>query len=123
MPTTRHASSTAASTITAAADASQGRVTVATIMAGAVAKKLLSQFDVDVLAYTRSIGKIKMEKQLGLGEIRKNRYESAVRCPDLACAEKMEDAILDAKKAGESLGGVIECIASKCSRRSRRTAV
>ena len=88
-----------------------GRITVATIMAGALAKKLLSQFDVDVLAYTRSIGKIKSEKQLGLGEIRKNRYESAVRCPDLACSEKMEDAILAAKKAGESLGGVIECVA------------
>lgn len=88
-----------------------GRITVATIMAGAVAKKLLSQFDVDVLAYTRSIGKIKTGKQLGFDEIRKNRYESAVRCPDLACAEKMEAAILSARKAGESLGGVIECVA------------
>ena len=36
-----------------------GRLTVAFIMAGAVAKKLLSRFDVDVLAYTRAIGKVK----------------------------------------------------------------
>ena len=88
-----------------------GRVTVATIMAGAVAKKLLSQFDVEVLAYTKSIGKVKTDKQLSPEEIRKSRYESAVRCPDLACAVRMEKAILDARKAGESLGGVIECIA------------
>ena len=40
-----------------------GRVTVALIMAGAVAKKLLSQFDVDVLAYTKAIGKVKTDKK------------------------------------------------------------
>ena len=33
-----------------------GRVTVALIMAGTIAKKLLSRFDIDVLAYTQSIG-------------------------------------------------------------------
>jgi len=88
-----------------------GRVTVALIMAGAVAKKLLSQFDVDVLAYTRSIGKVKTDKQLSSEEIRKGKFESAVRCPDLACAEKMEETIASAKKAGESVGGVVECMA------------
>jgi chorismate synthase len=87
-----------------------GRITVATIMAGAVAKKLLSLFDIDVLAYTKSIAKVKMSKQLDADEIRKSRYESAVRCPDLACTEKMEETILDARKAGESVGGVVECI-------------
>ena len=87
-----------------------GRVTVATIMAGAVAKKLLSRFDVGVLAYTKSIGTTKMTQQLSFEEIRKRRYESAVRCPQLACAEKMESAILDAKKAGDSLGGTVECV-------------
>jgi chorismate synthase len=87
-----------------------GRVTVATIMAGALAKKLLNEFDVDVLAYTKSVGKIKMEKQLSLVEIHKQKFESAVRCPDLACAEKMEKSIVSAKKAGESLGGMVECI-------------
>jgi len=87
-----------------------GRVTVATIMAGALAKKLLSHFDVDVLAYTKSIGKIKMGKQLGWEEIRERRYESAVRCPDLACAEQMENAIVNAAKKEDSLGGTIECL-------------
>jgi chorismate synthase len=87
-----------------------GRVTVATIMAGALAKKLLSHFDVDVLAYTTSIGKIKMGKQVGWEEIRKRRYESAVRCPDLACAERMENAIVNAAKRGDSLGGTVECL-------------
>ncbi|HKZ87586.1 MAG TPA: chorismate synthase [Candidatus Bathyarchaeia archaeon] len=87
-----------------------GRVTVALIMAGAVAKKLLSHFDVDVLAYTISIGKEKMEKSVDVEKIRKHKYESAVRCPDLACAEKMEELIVQARKEGNSLGGIVECI-------------
>jgi chorismate synthase len=88
-----------------------GRVTVALIMAGVIAKKLLRAVDADVLAYTKSIGKIKMDRTPSFEEIQKRRYETAVRCPDLACAEKMERAIVNARKEGDSLGGVIECIA------------
>jgi len=86
-----------------------GRVTVALIMAGAVAKKLLGRFDIDVLAYTKAIGKVKTCEALTFEEIRQRKYESSVRCPDLACAGQMEQAIIEAKKAGESLGGVVEC--------------
>jgi chorismate synthase len=88
-----------------------GRVTVALIMAGAIAKKLLSRFGVDVLAYTRAVGKVKADKKFSAEEIRKNRYTAATRCPDLACAERMEEAIVTARKEGDSLGGVVECIA------------
>ncbi len=88
-----------------------GRVTVALIMAGAIAKKLLSQFNVDVLAYTRSIGKISSDKKFSAEEIRQNRYAAATRCPDLACGERMEQAIVNARKENESIGGVVECIA------------
>ena len=80
-------------------------------MAGAIAKKLLSRFDVDVLAYTRSVGKVKSDKKFSSEEIRKNRYPAATRCPDFACAERMEQAIVDARKEGDSVGGTVECIA------------
>jgi chorismate synthase len=88
-----------------------GRVTVALIMAGTIAKKILSRYEIDVLAYTQSIGVIKTNKQFSAAEIRKNKNAAATRCPDLASAEKMEEAIINARKEGESLGGVIECIA------------
>jgi chorismate synthase len=88
-----------------------GRVTVALIMAGGIAKKLLGRYDIDVLAYARSIGQIKTDKKFSTAEIHKNRYAAATRCPDLACAEQMEQAIVNARKEGESLGGIIECIA------------
>jgi chorismate synthase len=90
-----------------------GRVTVALIMAGVVAKKLLGRYDIDVLAYTKAIGPIKSHKDFSAAEIRKNRNAAATRCPDLECSEKMEDAIVAAKAAGDSLGGVIECVALK----------
>jgi chorismate synthase len=88
-----------------------GRVTVALIMAGAVAKKLLSTFDVDVLAYTKAIGTVKMVRSLSPAKIRERRYKTAVRCPDSTCAEAMEEAIVKARKEGDSLGGIIECLA------------
>jgi chorismate synthase len=88
-----------------------GRVTVALIMAGTVAKKLLSHQNVDVLAYTVAIGKIKMGKSFSFEETRKRKFESAVRCPDSACGEQMEEAIAAAKREGESVGGIVECTA------------
>ena len=88
-----------------------GRVTVALIMAGVIAKKLLGAFDVGVLAYTRSIGNVKLDISLSSKEIRKRQYETSVRCPNVACAEAMEEAIVNARKEGDSLGGIIECLA------------
>jgi chorismate synthase len=88
-----------------------GRVTVAFVMAGAIAKKLLSLFDIEVLAYTTAIGTIKLDRTPTAEEVRKNRYKSAVRCPDLKQAKVMEEAVLDAKSEGDSLGGLVECVA------------
>ena len=88
-----------------------GRVTVALIMAGAVAKKLLRMFNVEVLAYTRSIGNVKMGESPSSRDIRELRYKTAVRCPAPEFAELMEEAIIKARKEGDSLGGIIECLA------------
>lgn len=87
-----------------------GRITVALIMAGAVAKRLLNQFGVDVFAYTKAIGNVKLGKSLSFEEVRSHRYETAVRCPDKLVAKKMEDAIVASRKEGDSLGGIIEII-------------
>jgi len=87
-----------------------GRVTVALVLAGVIAKKLLAICSIDVLAYTVAIGEIRSEKMFNAVEIRKNRIRAATRCPDLVCAEKMEEAIIAAKNAGDSLGGVVECV-------------
>ena len=90
-----------------------GRITVAFVMAGAVAKKLLGLFGIEVLAYAVEIGKVKVEKKLTIENIRRNTYTSAVRCPDLERAKAMEEEILKAKSEGNSVGGIVECVALK----------
>ena len=87
-----------------------GRVTVAVILAGVIAKKLLGRYNIDVLAYTTAIGQVKTDRAFSASEIRKNRNAAATRCPDLECAQKMEEAIVAAKQSDNSLGGIVECI-------------
>jgi len=89
-----------------------GRITVAFVMAGAIAKKLLGLFGVEVLAYTTEIGNVKIRKKPTLEEIRGNTYKTSVRCPDLESTREMEETILKAKREGDSVGGIIECVAS-----------
>jgi len=88
-----------------------GRVTVALVMAGAITKKLLNLFGIEVLAYTTAIGNVKLDRRLTIEEIRRNKYKNAVRCPDLKSAKAMEKAILKTKSEGDSLGGIVECVA------------
>jgi len=89
-----------------------GRITVAFVMAGAIAKKLLGLFGVEVLTYAIEIGNVKIRKKPTLEEIRENTYKTSVRCPDLESAREMEEAILRAKREGDSVGGIVECVAS-----------
>ncbi len=88
-----------------------GRLTVAYIMAGAIAKKLLQLASVEVLAYTKEIGGVKLQTILSVDDVRDKTYDSSVRCPDSTVSKKMEDAILNAKTEGDSVGGIVECCA------------
>ena len=87
-----------------------GRLTVAYVMAGAIAKKLLKLANIEVLAYTTEIGGIEMIEKPSVEEIRENTYKSPVRCPSPKVEGKMEEAILKAKSEGDSVGGIITCI-------------
>ena len=79
-------------------------------MASAIAKRLLNQFGVDVFAYTKAIGNVKLDKSLDYEFVRSRRYKTTVRCPDEKCAKAMEEAIVEARKEGDSLGGIVEII-------------
>ena len=89
-----------------------GRITVAFVMVGAIAKKLLELAGIEVLAYTTEIGGVKMQSTQSLEDIRTKTYGNSVRCPDPKVAVKMEETILKAKKMGDSVGGLVECVAS-----------
>ena len=87
-----------------------GRLTLSYVMAGVVAKEILKKSNIEILAQTIQIGKIKA-REMPVEEIRENKEKTLVRCADLTAAEKMEELILEVKEQGDSVGGIIECLA------------
>ena len=87
-----------------------GRITAGFVMAGAVAKALLNLIGVEVLAHTVEIAGIRAEA-VGLENIRKLAPKSPVGCADPEASRRMVKAILEASRSGDSVGGVVECVA------------
>lgn len=86
---------------------SSGRETTARVAAGAVAAKLLKSLGINILTYTKSIGPVEIDySNFDEEEIQHN----SLNMPDAAAAEKAGDYILDMMKAGDSVGGVAECV-------------
>ncbi|MBS7612853.1 chorismate synthase, partial [Candidatus Bathyarchaeota archaeon] len=86
-------------------------MTVAYVMAGAVAKKLLSKIGVEVYAHTVQIGCVKLKREVNLEELKTKVYNSRVRCVDQKLSEEMERVILEAAAKSDSVGGVVEGLA------------
>ena len=82
------------------------RETVGRVAAGAIAKKLLARDNITITGFTRQIGHHTAET-INFKEIEKN----IVRCPDAKTAKKMVTAIMQARKNGDSLGGIVEVVA------------
>jgi chorismate synthase len=87
------------------------RETIGRVAAGAVAKKLLKeQFGVTVLAYVKQVQRV--TAQVDFDRVTNQEIErSIVRCPDRAAAEKMVRLIEKMRRAGDSVGGIIEGVA------------
>ena len=86
------------------------RETIGRVAAGAIAKKVLATQGVEIVAYVESVGNI-------VASIDTNRVTMAdvesniVRCPDQDAAERMMTLIESVRKDGDSIGGVIGCVA------------
>ncbi len=87
-----------------------GRVTAGPVMAGAIAKKLLSLKGIEILANTVQIGTVKAGTSTA-DEIRRNVYADPLRCADRAASLAMSGLIEAAAREGDSLGGIIEGLA------------
>ena len=87
------------------------RETIGRVAAGAIAKKILRErFGVEVLAYVKQVQKL--EAAVDPERVKFNQIEAnIVRCPDAAMAEKMVRLIEKTRKAGDSVGGIIEGVA------------
>jgi len=86
-----------------------GRLTVSIVVAGSIARQLISQRGINVAAFTRSIGTVKDEET--------RTFEDALASkehPTMAATSELDSLmtkeILDASADEDSVGGVVECI-------------
>ena len=87
------------------------RETVGRVAAGAIARKVLEATEkVVLIAWVHSLHKIESSVEPDL--VRRMEVEkSEVRCPDAEAARRMIERIEESKETGDSLGGVIMCVA------------
>jgi len=87
------------------------RETIGRVAAGAVAKKLLRErFGVEIVAFVQRVQGI--EARVDVERVKQKDVEAnVVRCPDEGAARRMIRLIEKMRRAGDSVGGVIECAA------------
>jgi chorismate synthase len=85
---------------------SSARETAARVATGAVARLIIPE--VNIRAYLVELGGDAIDRSaIDLEEIEQNPFN----CPDAAAAARWEQKLDDARKAGSSLGAVVECVA------------
>jgi chorismate synthase len=88
------------------------RETAARVAVGAVCKRLLREFDIEVFSHVTEIGGIVAKVDgLSFAQSRDRAEDSEVRCADAEAGEAMMRKIDEARKRGTSLGGVFEVVA------------
>ncbi|WP_144511337.1 chorismate synthase [Bacillus sp. FJAT-22090] len=95
---------------------SSARETTVRVAVGAVAKQFLKELGISIVAHVTKIGGIQADLNRATGktieEIREIVEADPVYCLDSEASEKMVEAIDHAKKAGDTIGGVVEVIIS-----------
>ncbi len=83
---------------------SSGRETAARVAGGAVARKVLQPFGIQITAGTVAVGEVRARQFLAA-----TIEDNPVRCPDPGAAAAMAEVIESARKATDSVGGLVEC--------------
>jgi chorismate synthase len=93
---------------------SSARETAARVAVGAIARKLLHEFGIQMASHVVEIGGVGIERghTLTTNKIRRLSDKSDLRCVDSKAADKMKSRIDKAAKEGDSLGGIFEVKAS-----------
>lgn len=89
---------------------SSARETAVRVCAGALAKLALTRLGITVQAYTSQVGEIMLDSDYTNYDLAAAE-NNVVRCPDSGKAVEMERLILDVKRAGDTVGGVVTCVA------------
>ncbi|MEB7393465.1 chorismate synthase [Mammaliicoccus sciuri] len=89
---------------------SSARETAARVAVGAVSKILLKALDIEIYSRVIEIGGVKDDYEYTLEEVKQNIDHNDVRCINDDVAEKMRNRIDEAKKDGDSIGGIVEVV-------------
>ena len=93
---------------------SSARETIGRVAAGAVARAMLRTVaDIEVLAWVSRVHDITATVDASTVQLA-DVEASPTRCPDPLAATQMIEAIERARRDGDSLGGVVECIVRHC---------
>lgn len=89
------------------------RETAVRVAVGAVCKAFLRAFNVRFFSYSQAIGGISVNRAgRSIEELAAQAERSELRCPDEETAAKMKCRIDEAKAKGDTLGGVVEIVAT-----------
>ncbi|MDU0480323.1 chorismate synthase [Staphylococcus chromogenes] len=89
---------------------SSARETAARVAVGAICKSLLAQLGIELFSRVVEIGGIKDEGEYDIDTIKKSEDANDVRVVDESIAQAIRDKIDQAKKDGDSIGGVVQVI-------------
>ncbi|MFS7401373.1 chorismate synthase [Carnobacterium maltaromaticum] len=91
---------------------SSARETTVRVAVGAIAKKLLHELGIEVVGHVVEISGVQanLKNKYTIDEIREGSENSPVRCLDPEVEQEMMDKIDEAKKKGDTIGGVVEVV-------------
>uniref|UniRef100_A0A7C3ERV6 Chorismate synthase n=1 Tax=Candidatus Methanomethylicus mesodigestus TaxID=1867258 RepID=A0A7C3ERV6_9CREN len=89
-----------------------GRMTVGMVIAGAIAKKILSAEGVRIFAHLIQLGSVRVAENVGDEEVEAIAAKSPLWCASEVASQRMLDELAKAASDGDSLGGVVECRAT-----------
>jgi len=87
------------------------RETISRVVAGAIAKAILKQHGIQVRAWVSAMGSVQLTKDLNQLDLNQTE-NSLIRCPDPETEETMKKLIEQTAQDGDTLGGVVSCLAS-----------
>lgn len=87
---------------------SSARETAARVVAGSIAKQLIAP--IQIQAFVSAVGELSLPNPELVSDF-SFIEENPVRCPDVAMAAKMEAYIKEVRKDGDTVGGVVTCVA------------
>ncbi len=89
------------------------RETTARVAVGAVAKAFLGQFGVGILSHVVEIGSARLERRATWEEVAalNDKDDIFLGCIDEASEQRMKEAVDEAYRTGDTLGGIFEVVA------------